>query len=434
MGEKKKKFKIPSMSDRRARISAVRKDIHAEYGDIVGVGTRMKLGDDIRRFTTGSFMMDYTMGGGVPEGRIIMFKGAKSSGKTTHASRIVAQAQGLCRRCMRPANITDVIPVDVNGTPIEDPEKAAYWIAVGECDCIGAKLIEEPAQEKGEKKKDFEDRIAMLRENSYEEFICMWNDMEMVFEWAWARRLGVDERRLLFARPETGEEAIDAIDPLLRSGAIDLMVNDSIAHMIPSVEVQATTYDQQQGAQARLVNKGVRKFVSALAACARKYRRVPTQIWINQLRDKLGPKPSQVAPGGKGQGFATSIELKCWRGKRQVDQISAGNDDEKIDVPQWEQLCWKCEKNKVGPPYIEGHYTQWLTDVEGLKGQIKDEVKQLFRYAAHFELLQKSDKDIYTFTPTGFESKTQKAMREHLNENMDLLKSELMNILLLREM
>lgn len=432
-----KPIKIDLSKSRRARLSEVTEKVHAEYGNI-GVGRRMTL--DLRRIPTGSFMLDYAMGGGVPEGRITMFKGAKGSGKTTHAIRTVATAQSLCRRCMRKAKITDVVACDSDGEMLSEETLKEYeengiepdhWMAVGECDCIKEGLVPLPHQEKGESASDFHDRSSALLENSYEEYIVAWVDMEMVFDWKWAIRLGVDDRRLLFSRPETAEEAVDTLDPLLRSGAVDLLVIDSIAHFTPSVEVEETMYKQQQGVMARLVNKGVRKFVSALAACANEFGRVPTQIWINQERDKLGPFPGKVTPGGKGQGFATSIELNCWSGKKEVQKINAGNKGEEIIVPQWENLHFKCTKNKTAPPYVEGFYTQILTDVDSRMGQI-DEAAQLFRYAAHFGLLTK-EKNKYTYSPTGYETTTQKDMRAHLDEHMDDLKMRLMNLLLLRE-
>ena len=139
--------------------------------------------------------------------------------------------------------------------------------------------------------------------------------------------------------------------------------------------------------------------------------------------------PSLPAP--TSSGFATSIEMNCWSGKKEVEKIGAGNKGEDIVVPQWEDLHFKCVKNKTAAPYIEGFYKQILTDVDGKMGQI-DEAAQLFRYAAHFGLLTK-EKNTYTYKPTEFTSKTQKGMRAHLDEHMVELKRLLMDLLLLRE-
>jgi RecA/RadA recombinase len=417
-----------STGDRRALIAKAVEGIRGQYGRIVGAGTSMAL--TVRRISSGSFMLDYSMGGGLPEGRITMFKGPKGSGKTTNATRIVASAQGLCRRCFRPAKITDVIPVG------DDPESPDYWKAIGECDCIGSGIVLPPEPEKGEEKgrgkEAYEARVEALKANSYEELIVAWVDMEMTFDWLWAKCLGVDARRLMYSRPETGEEAIDTLDPLLRTGGIDLIVIDSIAHFIPSVEIEASMYEQQQGVMARLVNKGVRKFVSAVASCANTYGRVPTQIWINQEREKLGPFPGKVTPGGKGQGFATSVELDCWSAKREVDKIVAGNKEDVIHVPKSEELHFKCSKNKTFSPGIEGFYKQILTDVDGRLGQI-EESEQLYRFAMHFGILLKDEKAaMFTYKPTGFTSKTVKDMKAHVDENMPGLKRELMKLLLMK--
>jgi len=430
---KKKTVKVDLNLSRHARVSNVRSQLVSHYDEVVGVGTHMKISPDIYRILTGSIMLDYALGGGLPVGRVTMFKGPKGSGKSTHALRIAARAQGLCRRCYRSAKITDVVPVDAKGNEGCAPADADHWEARGECTCMAEGLVAFPAQEKGEGKKAYAERLEALKANSYEEFVVCWVDAEMVFEWYWARRLGLDERRVIFVRPETGEEGIDVIDPLLRTGAIDLLVLDSIAHLIPSVEVTATTYDQQQGAMARLVNKGVRKFVSALAACANKFRRVPTQIWINQEREKLGPFPGKVTPGGKGQGFATSVELDCWSSKRIVEKIKAGNEGEEIIIPQSEELHFKCSKNKTFPPGVEGFYRQILTDVEGRLGQI-DEAKQIYRYAGHFEVVTRDGKDgPLTCHLTGFTTAKVGEMTEHVDEHLDEIKLEILRILLLKD-
>lgn len=409
-----------SSEDRQSTIANVVDKVRKEYGGVIGAADRMNLWPTIRRLSSGSFMLDYVMGGGLPEGRITMFKGPKSSGKTTHATRLIANAQRLCRRCLRPAKISDVV------------QSKDYWKAVGQCDCIAVGIVEPPPPEAKEKDREYESRLAALRENSYEEFIAAWIDMEMAFDWTWAKRLGIDTRRLIFSRPETGETAIDTIDPLLRTGGIDLVVIDSIAHFIPSVEVEESTYDQQQGAMARLVNKGVRKFVSAVAYCANTYGRCPTQIWINQERDKLGLHPGKVTPGGKGQGFATSVELDCWSQGRAVDKIQAGNKEDVIVVPKSVELHFRCTKNKTSSDGIEGFYEQILTDVDGKLGQI-NEKDQLYRFALHFGLLVKeSDKGPYTYKLTGFTCKTGKEMKEHIDAGIDDLKRELMKILLLK--
>lgn len=441
----RKKTKVDPNLPRHERLSLVQSALRSEYNDVIGVGTKMKISPDIHRIATGSLMLDYAMGGGLPVGRITMFKGSRGSGKTTHAIRIAARAQGLCRRCYRPAEIRDVIPYDTIGDSFEvvprddagkpvDPDAVHHWEADGLCTCMGEGLVPFPSQDKGEGKKAYAERLDQLKENSYEEFIVAWVDAEMVFEFRWAKILGIDERRLVFSRPETGEVAIDVIDPLLRTGAVDLLVIDSIAHLIPSVEVESSTYDQQQGAQARLVNKGVRKFVSAVAECTNVWRKTPTQIWINQERATMSQFGSgKVTPGGKGQGFATSVELECWAAKREVLKISAGIKGEEIVVPQSEELHFKSVKNKTFPPSIEGFYRQILTDVDGEKGKI-DEAKQIYRYAGHFEIVTRDGKaGPLTCHLTGYTTDKVGDMTAHVDEHLDEVKAEILRILLLKE-
>ena len=430
---KKKAVKVDLKLARHARLSNVRSQLVAEYEDVVGFGSSMKISPDIYRMPTGSLMLDYAMGGGLPLGNITMFRGDKGSGKTTHAIRLAATAQCLCRNCYRPAKITDVIPMDLDGGRVDNPEDADHWEAVGECTCMADGVVPFPGQRKSEGKTAYKDRLVALKENSYEEFVVCWVDAEMAFQFKWATQLGIDDRRLIYVRPETGEEAIDVIDPLLRSGAIDILVIDSIAHLIPAVEVTATTYDQQQGVQARLVNKGVRKFVSAMGACANKFGRVPTQIWINQEREKLGPFPGKVTPGGKGQGFAIAIEFRCWIQGRKVEKIEAGIKGEDIIVPQSEELHFKCEKNRTFPSQIEGFYRQILTDVDDKLGQI-DEGAQIYRYAGHFQIVTREKKGgPLTCHLTEFTCEKVGEMTAYIDENIDEIKAELLRILLLKE-
>jgi len=355
---------------------------------------------DIPRITTGSLMFDYALGGGIPRGRITMFFGNKSGGKTTNSKRVVAQAQRLCRNCFRPAKNMVVKSVIVQ-SDVKDEEPTEVFYAEAECDCYKIGLFKPPRYKRVNKQtKRLEDipitehnaRLKRYEENSFEEMICGYVDTEGAYDKEWAALLGVDNRRLMYYRPPTAEEAIDVYDPWIRTGAVDFLVMDTLAFMTPRVEVEESSENWQQGLQARLINKFTRKVASAMSACVRQWGRTPTQIWCNQVRMSIGPFGGEVIPGGKGQGFATSIEVKFRPGKPEVEKIDTGKKGEEIEVPLWTDIKFKVVKNKVAPSGIEGYYRMMVNNTETkMKSEISED-DQVFRYAKHFNLFAKADK------------------------------------------
>ncbi len=216
----------------------------------------------------------------------------------------------------------------------------------------------------------YAERLARMKVNSYEEFRVMWIDLERAFDSVWAERVGVDVRRLVLHVPSTAEEAIDAHDAMLRTGAIDLAVIDSIAHMTPSDEVEISTEEWRQGLMARLMNKHCRKAVSAVTDTYRDYGRAPTQIWINQTRatmSQFGAK--EVRPAGKGQDFANSLEIKQWSHKYDVEKIeSDGKKDDEMSLGVRVRIHCDVQKNRTFPG---GGSCSFVLNVR--TGQIEDD-------------------------------------------------------------
>lgn len=214
---------------------------------------------DMPRIPTGSMMLDYALGGGIPRGRIVMFFGRKSGGKTTNSKRIVGQAQKLCRNCFRPVKNLEVCSTKV----VRDGEEREVFYAVGECDCYKIGLFRPVRYKRFNKKGMLEDvpiteheaRMKQYEVNSYEELICGYVDTEGTFDKDWAMRVGCDPRRVMYYRPPTAEEAIDIYDPWVRTGAVDFLVVDTLAFLTPRTEVEESSENWQQGLQARLINK-----------------------------------------------------------------------------------------------------------------------------------------------------------------------------------
>lgn len=353
---------------------------------------------DIPRISTGSMALDHALGGGVPARRMTMFFGNKSGGKSTTAMMVVGQAQKLCRNCFRPAQGMKVKSVIVDRAG----DKREMFYAEAFCDCY-AKGIWKPQRFKfhdekkdvylDEPEKEYKARLKKLKENSFEEMICGLLDVEGTHDKDWTESLGVDNRRLMYYRPETAEECIDMYDPWVRTGSVDLLVLDTVAFLTPSVEVEKSANEWQQGLQARLMSKFSRKMNAAMIHGARCYGRQVTQIWCNQVRMNISPFGGEFMPGGKSQGFAASAEIKFIPGKPEVEKMDTGKKGEELFVPLWTDIKFRCVKNKVAPGGIEAYYRLMLTNTETKqKGQISED-EQIWRWARYYMLVGKTDDD-----------------------------------------
>lgn len=239
-----------------------------------GKGSVMKLGENsklnIEAISTGSLDLDIALGiGGVPRGRIVEIFGPESSGKTTVALHIIAEAQKL--------------------------GGAAAFI-----------------------------------------------DAEHALDPVYAKKLGVDIENLIVAQPDTGEQALEIAEALVRSGAIDVIVIDSVAALVPKAEIEGEMGDSHVGLQARLMSQALRK----LAGAINKSRCVA--IFINQLREKVGVMfgNPETTPGGRALKFYASVRLDV----RKVDGIKQGEDI------TGSRTRVKVVKNKVAPPFKQAEF------------------------------------------------------------------------------
>jgi len=235
-----------------------------------GKGSIMKLGQggaviDIPVISTGSLALDAALGmGGVPRGRVVEIFGPESSGKTTLALHIVAEAQA-------------------------------------------------------------KDGMAA--------FI----DAEHALDLAYARRLGVNVDDLLVSQPDNGEQALDIAEILVRSGAMDVLVVDSVAALVPRAEIEGEMGDQQVGLQARLMSKALRKLAATIN------RSMTCVIFINQIRMKIGVMfgSPETTTGGNALKFYATQRLDI----RRIASIQDG--DKKIGS----RTRVKVVKNKIAPPF-----------------------------------------------------------------------------------
>lgn len=258
------------VSERKKAIEMAMGQIEKQFGK----GAVMKLGEvshmNIEVVPTGALSLDIALGvGGVPRGRIIEVFGPESSGKTTVALHIIAEAQK----------------------------------AGGEAAFIDAEHALDPV---------------------------------------YAKSLGVEVENLIVSQPDTGEQALEIAEALVRSGAIDVIVVDSVAALVPKAEIDGEMGDAHVGLQARLMSQALRK----LAGVINKSK--TTVIFINQLREKVGIMfgNPETTPGGRALKFYASVRLDV----RRIETLKIGN--EMIG----NRTKVKVVKNKVAPPFKEAEF------------------------------------------------------------------------------
>ena len=266
--------KTTERGDRRERERALDLAI-AQIEKMYGKGSIMKMGSSgallpIAAISTGSLELDAALGvGGVPRGRVIEIFGPESSGKTTLALHIIAEAQR------------------VGGS-------AAFV------------------------------------------------DAEHALDPAYARSLGANIDDLLISQPDTGEQALEITEVLVRSGAIDVVVIDSVAALVPRAEIDGEMGEPTMGLQARLMSQALRKLTAAIS------KSKTCVIFINQLREKIGVMfgNPETTTGGRALKFYASVRLDI----RRISSIKEGEEiiGSRVKV--------KVVKNKVAPPFKEAEF------------------------------------------------------------------------------
>jgi recombination protein RecA len=172
--------------------------------------------------------------------------------------------------------------------------------------------------------------------------VCAFIDAEHAFDVAYAKAIGVETDKLLVSQPDTGEQALDIVDTLVRSGAVDLVVVDSVAALVPRAEIEGEMGDSHMGLQARLMSQALRK-LTAIA-----HRTNTTIMFINQLRQKIGVTfgNPETTTGGNALKFYASMRIDV----RRIGQVKVGD-----ELVGGRTRC-KLAKNKLAPPFCEAEF------------------------------------------------------------------------------
>ena len=195
-------------------------------------------------------------------------------------------------------------------------------------------------------------------------------DAEHALDPVYAKNIGVDVDNLLLSQPSYGEEALEILEILTRSGAADLIIVDSVAALIPKAELEGEMSDQQMGLQARLMSKALRKITGIISKMG------TTVIFINQIRQKIGTMgygPSETTTGGNALKFYASVRLDV----RRIQSIKQNDNVVAIKVKA------KVVKNKVAPPFAQAEY-----EVDFGKGISK--VGEIIDYGVKYDIIDKA--------------------------------------------
>jgi len=375
---------------RRARLVELVGKINEQHGrSTVGIGAALRPAD-IPRVSAGSLSFDFALGGGVPLGKVMLLYGDPSSGKTTSAYRIMGNAQKLCANCLRPAKDYEVVKVkdEVLDPSTGEVLEEEVHKARGTCDCFQVGILK-PKKYSDEKSSDFNDRVAGYKENSYEEFVVMLVDAEGAFNHGWGQCVGLDSRVMLYVCPDTAEEIVDVYDSMLRTGSVDMVCLDSIAAMTPSAEVDDSAEQDHMGEAARIMNRFCRKIGATANAIFADYGRLITQVWINQPRVNIGGgmfAKKTTLPGGKQQLFASSVTVKMWANKWEIDNQIDGKEENKMSVGRSVRMNFLVEKNKTAPAKINGGYKMCIVGED--KGSV-DELGFMVDVAQKYGAIEK---------------------------------------------
>ena len=431
---------------KQSKLAALRSKVNKAYqSHVSGAGSHREW----IRISTGSLALDYAYGlnsdgtGGPAVGVVHGLVAWESNGKTTVALKMIAAWQRHCARCHKPAkNVHEVQVLQPDGKPFLDEDGHEQWMLAGDCDCYTAGRWsgpQEPAykgkvSERKEQKAAYEQLLSDLKVNSFEPMVCVYVDQENALDLIWAQKQGVFLRSMEHIIPGYAEQTIDIVDEYIRSGAVDLLVVDSIAAMVPMTEIEESSEDWQRGLQARLINKAVRKWVGSSAMIATQFEdpRPVTQVWIQQWRNTMNSfGGSKVMPGGNGQRFALSTLMEFYisdRDTEKVKQFSALAEKDRAEVTYSARINVQAKKNKTAPVRKTSFRMAFIDDDEMKAGDVL-ELEYIFKMAMSLGVVERNGQK-YKFRGKNFTSQSQiQALMARNQTVLDWTKAEILKVL-----
>ena len=216
--------------------------------------------------------------------------------------------------------------------------------------------------------------------------LCAYVDVEGTIDKKWAANF-CDVDSLLLSQPVSGEEAMEIVDALIRSGSVDLIIVDSIAAMTPMTEIKKGFDEATMGVLAKLVNLAMRKWVSSQTYALRTFNNPVTILYIQQYRQKVGfvMGDPNIVPGGMAQRFAKSLSVKMWHGKTLMEK--------ETDKPISIDMNFRVVKSKVCPSNMSGTYAMMIRDNEYLRSGDVNEVEALRKLCIKYNFIAKTGKN-----------------------------------------
>lgn len=364
-----------------------------KYGQRVLVGADEMSVKIVPRVSTGLYGLDAKTNGGFPLGRVMMLYGEARSAKTTTYLRGLGNAQKLCANCFKEGTFKDGV-------------------------------IELPDLMEGGKRKKIETQVIVdCPCGNPKDFLTLWIDAEGVWLTDWAERMGVLPEKVMLMRPSYGEQAFDIAVAMMNRGIVDLVVIDSLAAMSPAAEVKTSMEQSHQGVSARMNNKFLRKLVAGMNNCFQKNDKAPTLWLVNQYREKIGVMfgSPNVVTGGKGQRFATTLEIECRPGKIDVDSETG-------EVYSAE-FKYNIKKNKVGTDGQKGVFKMCTVETDVFDVGDLMEHEEVIKAAVNLGFIEKPNQTMYEFGGESFRGMS--SMVRHLGENKEEyeeLKSQMLEV------
>lgn len=319
---------MSNVLDTRTKLAGVMNAVNKKYGEGTMARASRVAFAHLTRNSTGVFNLDVGTGGGFPKGRSIGLVGDESVGKTTLCLMFMGSLQHTCRKCQEGFGwYTDEVIDEKTGEV-----KSSDMVVTQPCEC-----------------------------GANEPHVVLLVDAEGSFDPTWAARLGVDVPTLIVVQPEWGQQAVDMVNAVIRSGELDALIFDSIAQATPSQEIEKSAESTEPGIQARIMNRMFRTVQAGLNSLGMDNPNKPSLIFVNQFREKIGVMYGDPTtwPGGKGQNFAYSI-LIIMRAGKAIDET--GNVGGTKGAKVGREIHWHVRKNKTAIPEKKGSFKLFYAD------------------------------------------------------------------------